>query len=71
MARYKVYLQTIASTVVEVDAEDGEEAIEKAYQGDLPYSPGFADYEFSGEWQTPSEMFPQYAKPEDDYELID
>lgn len=69
MARYRVYLQTIASTVIEVEAEDGDEAVEKAFEQELPYAPAFADYEFS-EWQTASDMFPQSAKPEDDYKLM-
>lgn len=67
MPKFKVYLQTIASTVIEVEAEDGEQAIELAFEEDLPYAPAFADYEFSGEWMTASDMFPGFAKPENDY----
>lgn len=70
MPKYKVYLQTIATTIVEVDAADGERAVEEAFASELPYAPAFADYEF-GEWTTASEMFPQHAKPENDYEEIE
>lgn len=69
MPKYRVYLQTIASTVVEVEAEDGERAIELAFDQDLPCPPAFARYEF-GDWQTASDMFPQWSKPEDDYEEV-
>ena len=70
MAKYRVHLVTVASTIVEVEAEDGEQALEAAFDGDLPYAPGFADYEF-GEWTTASELFPKGNNPEDDYEEID
>jgi hypothetical protein len=70
MPKFKVYLVTTASTVVEVEAEDGEQAIELAFEGELPYAPAFADYEF-GEWTTASEMFPDHTNPDNDYEEID
>ncbi len=71
MSKYRVYIQTVASAYVEVEAEDGYSAVEKAFEeGNFPYAPGFADYEF-GEWTTPSELFPGTANPEDDYEEID
>lgn len=69
MPKYRVYLQTIASTAVEVEAEDGDRAIELALDQDLPFAPAFADYYFS-DWQTPSDMFPQWNKPEDDCEEV-
>lgn len=69
MSKYRVHLVTVASTQIEVEAEGGEEAIEKALEGDLPYAPGFADYDF-GQWTTASELFPNHSHPEDDYEEI-
>jgi hypothetical protein len=36
MPRYRVYLQTVASATVEVEAEDKNEAYELATCGDLP-----------------------------------
>lgn len=70
MPKYRVYLVTVASTTVEVEAADGDAAVEAAFEGELPYAPGFADYEF-GEWTTPSELFPKGSRPEDDYEEIE
>ena len=69
MARYRVYLTAVASTTVEVEASDGDEAVEVALSTPLPHPPAFADYDF-GEWTTASDLFPQFNKPEDDYELI-
>lgn len=70
MAKYEVYLAAVVSTVIEVEADSGDEAVEIALEGDLPYAPGFADYEF-GEWGTNSDLFPQWSKPEDDYRLVE
>jgi hypothetical protein len=36
MPKYRVYLQTVASTVVTVEAEDKDEAYDKALEVDLP-----------------------------------
>lgn len=36
MAKFIVYLTTTASTSVEVDAEDADAAIDKAYASDMP-----------------------------------
>ena len=47
----------------------GGDAVEIALSGILPHPPAFADYDF-GEWTTASDLFPQFNKPEDDYELI-
>ena len=70
MPKYRVYIQTVASAYLDIEADDGDAAVEKAFEeGSFPYAPGFADYEF-GEWNTPSELDPQ-RKPEDDYELIE
>lgn len=66
MAKFKVYLVTTASTVVEVEAESGEEAVEKAMEHDLPYAPAFAGFDL-GDWVPASELFPEHSKPEDDY----
>lgn len=68
MTKFRVYLVTTASTVIEVEAEDGEEAVELALESEnLPYAPGFADYEF-GEWTTASELF--NGRPENDYDEV-
>jgi hypothetical protein len=69
MSKYRVYLITTAEHVVEVEASDGEEAVELALAGNLPYTPAFASYEL-GQWTTASELFPQNNKPENDYEEI-
>lgn len=36
MATYTVYLQTIASTSVEVEADNEDEALDKAYDASMP-----------------------------------
>lgn len=71
MTKFIVYIVTTASAMVEVEAEDGEEAVEIALGGkvELPYASAFAGFEL-GEWTTNSELFPQFAKPEDDYEEV-
>lgn len=68
MTKYLVYLTAVASTSVEVEAEDGEEAVEIALAGRLPYAPAFAGFDL-GEWTTQSELFP-HANPDYDYEEI-
>ena len=70
MTKYIVYLANVASTSVEVEAENGDEAVEKALSGNLPFAAAFSGFELS-EWTTPSELFPKFSKPEDDYEEID
>jgi hypothetical protein len=71
MTKYRVYLVATASTTVEVEAEDGEAAVEQALSGDLPlpFAPAFAGFDL-GDWTTESELSPQYNKPEDDYEEV-
>lgn len=69
MGRFIVYLVTTASASVEVEAEDGEEAVEKAFESSLPYASAFAGFDL-GDWTTPSELFPKWSKPEDDYEEV-
>jgi hypothetical protein len=54
MPYYRVNVQTVASGWVDVEAEDEEAAIEAAYDN-LPYAPGFANYDF-GEWALSSEF---------------
>lgn len=69
MKKYVVYMVAVVSTAVEVEAEDGEEAVELAYEADLPrlnISNGNMDM---GDWTVASEIFPG-NKPEDDYEEI-
>lgn len=70
MPKYRVYLVTTASTTVEVEAEDGDSAVEEALNSHLPYASAFAGFDL-GEWGTNSDLFPQFSKPEDDYELIE
>jgi hypothetical protein len=36
MPLYRVYLQTVATTVIKVEADDKDDAYEKAASGDLP-----------------------------------
>lgn len=69
MATYRVHLVTVASHTVEVEAEDGDAAIEVALRSEHPYFPGGMDGDL-GEWTTSSELFPDISKPESDYELI-
>lgn len=71
MSKYIVYLVATVSTAVEVEAEDGNEAVDLAFEQDLPrlnHSNGNMDM---GDWTTASEIFPQWSKPEDDYELVE
>lgn len=71
MSKYVVYLVATVSTAVEVEADDGNEAVELAFEQDLPrlnISNGQMDL---GDWTTPSDLYPQWSKPEDDYELLE
>jgi len=71
MPKYRVYLVASAETSVEVEAENGESAVEIALGGfmELPYASAFAGYDL-GQWNTPSELYPQRSRPEEDYEEI-
>lgn len=69
MAKYRVYLVTTASCVVEVEAENGDEAVEAAFNTELPHVSAFAGYDL-GEWTTASDLFHGTSDPADDYELI-
>lgn len=71
MSKYIVYLVSTVSISVEVEAEDGNEAVDLAFEQDLPrlnISNGNMDM---GEWTTASDLFPQFSKPEDDYEMVE
>jgi len=37
MATYRVYLQTVASTTIEVEADDPDDAYEKAFDKRMPH----------------------------------
>ena len=65
MPKYDVYLVAVASTVVEVEAEDKEAAIEAAYQQGLPYAGYGSDFEL-GEWELASDLFPGVNSSDND-----
>lgn len=68
MAQYAVTLVTVASVVIEVEAEDEEAAIEAAFD----QAPSAAwDWPDMGDWQLPSEMDPDRNNANDDVQLID
>lgn len=70
MSKYRVSLCALAEYSIVVEAEDGERAIERAFeQATLPNFPPGMEGDL-GEWTTLSEMFPDRNKPEDDYELV-
>lgn len=71
MSKYVVYLVATVSVAVEVEAENGDEAVELAFEQDLPrlnISNGSMDM---GDWSVASDLFPEFSKPEDDYELLE
>lgn len=68
MPKYTVYMNTVVTAWVTVEAADREEAIELAFE-DAPYAPGFANYEF-GEWGLSSE-FSSTNDPSGDVEEVD
>ena len=70
MPKFRVHLSAVASCTVEVEAENGDEACEKAFNEKLPYAGWNDGFELT-EWQTLSELFPEHNKPEDDYEEIE
>jgi hypothetical protein len=67
MPKYRVTFVTVASWPVEIEAEDQEAAIEAAF-GELPSSAH--NWPEIGDWTLPSDLFPQWNKPEDDAEEI-
>lgn len=70
MPKYRVWLVSTVSTSVDVEAENGEEAVGLAFERDLPRLNITNEGMDMGEWTTESELFP-FRKPEDDYELIE
>ncbi len=58
MAKYRVYLQTVASTSIEVEADDKDAALEAAVSADMPticvHCSGYGDpdksLELGDEW---------------------
>ena len=58
MAKYTVYLTTTATTAVEVDAENPDEALDKAYDAGMPticaqcsgWGKGY-NLDMDGEWE--------------------
>lgn len=69
MPKYKVYLVTEASTIIEVEAEDQDSAIVQAFEGELPYAGAFDTYEL-GDWLLGSDMYPNAKNPLKDVEEI-
>ena len=65
MAKFAVTLMTVMSTVIEVEAESRDDAIEEAFN--LAPSPGW-DWPDIGDWALPSELFPESNSPQDDAE---
>lgn len=63
MTKYSVTLVTVMSTVIEVEAEDREGAIELAFE-EAP-TPAW-DWPDIGDWCLPSELFPGSSAPDDD-----
>lgn len=68
VTKYAVTLMTVASVVIEVEAEDEEAAVEAAFE--KTPSPAW-DWPDMGEWSLPSEIFPDLNKPEDDISVVD
>lgn len=72
MPYYRVNFETVVTAWVDVEAEHEEEAIDLAYE-DLPYAPGFSNYDF-GEFEIASEFQRNIGNtpyPEYDVEKID
>jgi hypothetical protein len=69
MTKYRVYLAAVASAVIEVEADNEDDALDMAYEN-APSNNITTDFEL-GDWSTSSELFPEFNKPEDDIEVID
>lgn len=71
MKKYRVYLNAVVSTSVDVEAEDGEAAVEAAFSKGVP-GLMFLDHTYPdvGDWGTPSDFDPKNNKREDDYMQI-
>lgn len=67
MPKYRVTFVAVASWPVEIEADDGEAAIEAAFDQLPSQAYNWPDI---GEWTLPSDLFPQWNKPEDDVEEI-
>ncbi|WIA95841.1 hypothetical protein [Curtobacterium sp. MCBA15_004] len=68
MAQYAVTLVTTASTVIQVEADDEEAAIVAAFD----QAPSAAwNWPEIGDWQLPSEMFPDVNNAGDDVQLVE
>lgn len=70
MPKYNVYLVAVASTVVTVEAEDKDAAHEAAFTQRLPYS-GYGSGFDLGDWELPSDLFPNSSMFEDDIVEVD
>lgn len=68
MEKYRVYLLAVAEAVVEVEANDENEAIELAFQN-APAGANVTNEFDMGEWSLASDLFPG-RKSEDDYEVV-
>lgn len=55
MSKYRVYIESTVSAMREVEADNLEDAQDKALE-EPPYAPGFADYEF-GEWDISGDYY--------------
>lgn len=67
MPKYRVYLIAVAEHAVEIEAEDGNRAVELAFENDLPRASFQNGFDLS-DWSTSSEVF---GTPQaDDYEEI-
>lgn len=69
MAKYRVHLVAVAEASVEVEAEDGDQAVELAYEK-APSGANISNDFDMGDWSTASELW-RDQKPEDDYVLIE
>lgn len=66
--KYRVNFLAVASYTVEVDAEDEQDAIDKAYD----HLPSRAwDWPEMGDWTLPSDLFPSINTAEDDVEQVE
>lgn len=72
MAKYRVFLNAVVSTAVEVEAEDGDSAVDAALERGVP-GLMFLDHTYPdvGDCGTPSDLFPESSRPEDDYEAVE
>lgn len=70
MTKYVVYMTATASCSIEVEADNPDEAIDLAYEADKPYAPAFCGFDL-GDWELPSDMNPEYNRPEDDWDVIE